>query len=1406
MASQAWSQPTLYFPNKDQVIADWILTRFLKEKEKPSSSNPVLDVDHWQLLSSIICCGDIEGSRRVKAWLTPLLNRTPLAPILIAFLDRVTHLPPEIQTTVFASSTPCLSVLWPLAKHKINVEMLLECFSATLRIVCLDPSQKLAQPRAAVCSTVTNTYLSVLTHASNRRKLSSTFLSSHLELWLRRIPVLHRSGLGDLYSAGAETLFSPETLRQLIDDPAANPVIQALSRVETAVVLPSLPALLESFHELANRNRTSLFPHSQQATHTIADNIRASTIEFYNACDGLIHVPQVEPSCVWVPRLQLLSVIEKKNIFSGGQPRITQILFEKCRLAVDELRSQIADTTELILDAICCLSRIDFNLISPYVTSVLSVVAKLPSSSKAAAEFLEIGLDHHKKTRILPAYFSTVLDALEQTTDNIDCSNPYNTYAAVLGGPIFEESHVEKLRKALKGFVTPGQCLGFLAQTKSTLERAYSKLSRQRDIPDSESSKHSHKRRKLDPESTMCSPVKAIDFAFVCNVITIVWPSLPIHSLMDESRSEAVNEIQGVNTSVVTPVLSVGLKLERDEEGGSASRSWSRDIIASSALRLQYALSVCIPLNFQPAYDTKMESRMLSLLESSNVLPELKIEIGRSLLMSASLGSLKDMETLVERLLTCVEPVGMSDNESWGGKAYQLSRRENSSQQLSIALLHVLSHRWLPTLSGAATAEDLQHFIRLLFSPISEGHRVKDHSTQETEHSSIITPLRSPAFWELPELRSAVLSYLNEKTSCLGIADVIKTLGNLPPPPSPDFSLDIHKVQAVYTILRYTPMEYLPKSTRIDLTKKAIIFDGQLVSTLKPGSAHGDLMGVLSLSREYTSRSLAYAAVFDRLETVTVTKYLLDPRWGASADSPTFPGAATERLISVHLNAVIKSYRADDELGMLTIIKSAQLTAEFPQSPFRQTLLTIVLETLMRSSQVSKFSARVCRDLRSLFSSALDATERAIICSICTDTLQERDVTLLATHLKLWRTLISLGAWISDIDVPVPKLAVIVAKKILSYRKTESALSWLTLYNHAILVSLSELSTVSAGEAPKASEVFLAIYVSLSHGNRAPGLNDSVGGFTPFQPLPVHVFETLLTKISEFCSETATSLVDVVSMVRLSQVLLRNAPEGTMKTIQKHTTSSLHLFLNRQALWCMDTNASLEICRFISSVCAERPAALRPGDVMLTWTIVSKLLSGSENHDSSTSTDIFREIAGITSALVRHRRDLVLPALPLLSAVLQRLVTLIRATRPGLGAKQTRTVTNNFPFWVNSKQPLGVSEVEILSRLLVSLTTKTTVRLVGPAQENQKMESLTRPFGKYASYVLVAYVQAVNDPLCIVYAATRKEVYPGLFALCDMLSGHDREAMMLSALDEGGKATMKTLWNDYKKQKYVGQG
>lgn len=64
----------------------------------------------------------------------------------------------------------------------------------------------------------------------------------------------------------------------------------------------------------------------------------------------------------------------------------------------------------------------------------------------------------------------------------------------------------------------------------------------------------------------------------------------------------------------------------------------------------------------------------------------------------------------------------------------------------------------------------------------------------------------------------------------------------------------------------------------------------------------------------------------------------------------------------------------------------------------------------------------------------------------------------------------------------------------------------------------------------------------------------------------------------------------------------------------------------------------------------------------------------------------------------------------------------------------------------------------------------------------------------------------MNDPLCVLTSDIRKELRPGLFALCDMLNDHSRDAMMMSVLDSNGKSTLKALWKDYEKQHYVGKG
>lgn len=193
-------------------------------------------------------------------------------------------------------------------------------------------------------------------------------------------------------------------------------------------------------------------------------------------------------------------------------------------------------------------------------------------------------------------------------------------------------------------------------------------------------------------------------------------------------------------------------------------------------------------------------------------------------------------------------------------------------------------------------------------------------------------------------------------------------------------------------------------------------------------------------------------------------------------------------------------------------------------------------------------------------------------------------------------------------------------------------------------------------------------------------------------------------------------------------------------------------------------------------------------------------------HDSETNVTVFHEIVATLSSLVRLRRDLVVTALPHLSIIIRGLLFALRSPRPLLGAKQYTIVADSFPVWIKPSHPLGVEEGKDLSRLLTLLSTKTLVRVHGPSAELSKPESLARPLSKHVACILQAYFEVLNDPLCILPADIRRELQPGLFVLCDMLSEHTRDALMVSTLDASGKATMKGLWREYEKQRYKGRG
>ncbi|KAI6156179.1 Urb2/Npa2 family-domain-containing protein [Pisolithus thermaeus] len=269
---------------------------------------------------------------------------------------------------------------------------------------------------------------------------------------------------------------------------------------------------------------------------------------------------------------------------------------------------------------------------------------------------------------------------------------------------------------------------------------------------------------------------------------------------------------------------------------------------------------------------------------------------------------------------------------------------------------------------------------------------------------------------------------------------------------------------------------------------------------------------------------------------------------------------------------------------------------------------------------------------------------------------------------------------------------------------------------------------------------------------------------------------------------------------------------GTLKVVQTFVTRCLAAFTGRPHLYDGPSELKEHCLELIAKHCSDRPAAVRSVDLGSIWSLLSKILSGTANHETATSFATFHCIISIADSLVRLRRDVVMHTLPHLAFVLHRLLLITKRARPQLGAKQSKLVAGTLPSWVSPSQPLGVAEIRAFSRLLTALTVKTvpptytTQQHTAVAAETQKAESLAKPFAKHVGHVLLAYIDCMNDPLCVLTPEMRRELEPGLFSLCEMLGEYNRDALMVSSLDSGGKTIMKSLWREYEKQRYVGKG
>ncbi|KAF9821856.1 hypothetical protein IEO21_00286 [Rhodonia placenta] len=967
LAQNAWDDNGFYLPNKGEVIVEWLLTRFLKDKAKTSDVNPIMDTRYWQLLSDIVCSSnrtqaDLTGSARtIKSWLLPILSRVPIAPIVIAFLSLLSSIEHDAQLVLNKLVSRSIAVLWPIAVPKFSPETLLECLAAVLSHLAALQFTRLnetVESLGAIPLSIVSAYRTAFANSSNKRKIYSTFLQNHLLHWIQGMHLNTGDGahlqeaVAGIYAAGVETMFGVDVLRSLEEgkcDPALKNAL-AGTLATNASTLDVLPRLLRSFIQSVRRHKTALFSQgSNRATDNVVAQVQGAGTTFYAMCDELVtRAGNIEPVRIWETRIKCLAIVEEERLHSVGNDSLNQILRQNGDTALEALRGswgeQHAQRVDAAMEILSVLTRIDYDIVSP----------TLPSVWQRLILNLQAGPDDAR-----------------------------DTFGLVNSSALFSFTFLDRLAKAIHGFLTPGQVQDVTKLVLQNLRDTFKEFKEQdkRFTADEGSGARKKSRRSGTTVSVDGHPnpeLAAVTFASAARAVGLVVESLPLHVIPEEAREEIRCLVGDVHSHVIPRALKGSYKAM---EATDRRETWAWQIVAAAALRVHYELSTARVLKLELGFDSSAISQLRIFLQHDGTVPEFSVEIARFLLHQASSDPDQAL-SVFDNVLNYLER-HLDNKTSWSGKTHRLTpeagHKQDERQQGSQAV-------------NAA--------------------------------SSMRRMLHNAAFWELPNVRDTFMTQISIQTASVDQVDVEHLLSY---PERKSVHADIATsvpLYATYKTLLHAPAEYLSRTTRADFLQRARITD---VVMSRPEQQQTEPR-LLLVVREFMRRTFMHMGSVEHQGALLFLHHLIKTRLPAEFGDPSLNEfvSVTLDVITMYMSAFLKAAQRGDEDAVASVVEAFSRFLEIPREQmagaFQESCLLRFIETLTENHEASQFNERVLSLLERLYERMFTTS-----CSRMLAVLSTTAASDLYHHidtLKAWSRTLAAGRWLHEevLDIVLEEL------------------------------------------------------------------------------------------------------------------------------------------------------------------------------------------------------------------------------------------------------------------------------------------------------------------------------------------------------------------------------------------------
>ncbi|KZO94986.1 hypothetical protein CALVIDRAFT_185996 [Calocera viscosa TUFC12733] len=478
LATRAWFARDLYIPGKAELIADWALTRLLKDR---NNSSTVLDHRYWQLLSSVCSIGEDKQS-----WLRSILARIPTLPIFSSLFGCL-HGSDNFPKSFFADVASVYEATAPMSVPKASADALFECLTAAVRSLSTAGLSSMSSTGSSMLlgdaefsryvSLVLRSLLKAWESVSSKKRISMLFLNDCLVDWALALEAARNTPLNSLrpceealLDIGRLVLFNADTLRTWTENLAAWQVV--LDKVEHGLEHPSvlrlLPLLLTTF-VTSLRGNPGAVPSSSLATNGFG-LLQHATVPVVQCMLNFLGTYSTDDA--WKCRQDILSLVFTERLHDPSNNDSVTTVIQQVRASSLQLQSQCRTEQRTgcdeALNIIDIALQIDFSFIEDDIDLLLSSCVDMGSELNATfGEVLTRVLEFHTRTRSLHVILNKICDMLHAIGGDDAASE--DVYRLYIAGPLFSARWERALNIAITNFLPPGQVAGVYQHMNKSL-------------------------------------------------------------------------------------------------------------------------------------------------------------------------------------------------------------------------------------------------------------------------------------------------------------------------------------------------------------------------------------------------------------------------------------------------------------------------------------------------------------------------------------------------------------------------------------------------------------------------------------------------------------------------------------------------------------------------------------------------------------------------------------------------------------------------------------------------------------------------------------------------------------------------------------------------------------------------